>query len=345
MRWPVAYAFLVLSKVAPGVTALWWVVRREWRNLAIGLGSAAIIVAISFALSPATWFSLDQPHLDRVEPGVQPDPVPLLVRLPFAALVAIYAGSRTDPSLAPARCGDAGAAAAVGPRAGDPRRDHAALCGRETACRGPPGMTRVAARFLDHPAILPGLDHRRCRASWSLQVMGAPRDSPSPRTTSTPTGSRAAPTTRTRDDRERLRRLGQPLQVPLPAAARPGLRPAPPAAVPARRRALDRDALRDRPRPRRTVGAARPPLPADARRALSRQRQPADRARDRRRVPLAGRLGRRDPDEDHARHRAGLVRARRASGATWGSRWSDRRVAAVSFALAPELVGASSAKR
>jgi hypothetical protein len=38
---------------------------------------------------------LDQPHLDRVEPGVQPHPDPAALRLPFAALVAIYA-ARTD---------------------------------------------------------------------------------------------------------------------------------------------------------------------------------------------------------------------------------------------------------
>ena len=95
MRWPVAYAFLVLSKVAPGVTALWWVVRREWRNLAIGLGSAAIIVAISFALSPATWFSWISHISTESNQAFNLIPIPLLVRLPFAALVAIYA-ARTD---------------------------------------------------------------------------------------------------------------------------------------------------------------------------------------------------------------------------------------------------------
>ena len=95
MRWPVAYAFLVLSKVAPGVTALWWVVRREWRNLAIGLGSAAVIVGVSFALSPATWFSWINHISTESNQAFNLIPIPLLVRLPFAALVAIYA-ARTD---------------------------------------------------------------------------------------------------------------------------------------------------------------------------------------------------------------------------------------------------------
>ena len=110
------------------------------------------------------------------------------------------------------------------------------------------------------------------------------------------------------DDREWLRRLCQSLQVPLPAAAGTGLRGPPPVAVPARCRALDRDALRDRARARRPLGAARPPLPADARRALPRQRQPPDRARDRRRLQVAGDLVGRPPDEDDAGDRPRLVR-------------------------------------
>ena len=95
MRWPIAYAFLVLSKVAPGVTALWWVVRREWRNLAIGLGSAALIVAISFATSPGAWFAWVDHISSESNQAFNLIPIPLLARLPVAALVAIYA-ARTD---------------------------------------------------------------------------------------------------------------------------------------------------------------------------------------------------------------------------------------------------------
>jgi hypothetical protein len=92
MRWPVAYAFLVLSKVAPGVTAIWWVVRREWRHLAIGLGSAAIVVAISFAVAPSSWFAWVEHISSESNQAFNLIPVPLLVRLPIAAAVAVVAG-------------------------------------------------------------------------------------------------------------------------------------------------------------------------------------------------------------------------------------------------------------
>ena len=92
MRWPIAYAFLVLSKVAPGVTAIWWVVRREWRNLAIGLGAAGAVVAVSFLTSPSTWFSWVEHISSESNQAFNLIPIPLLVRLPIAALVAVVAG-------------------------------------------------------------------------------------------------------------------------------------------------------------------------------------------------------------------------------------------------------------
>jgi hypothetical protein len=92
MRWPIAYAFLVLSKVAPGVTAIWWVVRREWRNMAIGLGAAGAVVAVSFLISPSTWFSWVDHISSESNQAFNLIPIPLLVRLPIAAAVAVVAG-------------------------------------------------------------------------------------------------------------------------------------------------------------------------------------------------------------------------------------------------------------
>ena len=95
LRWPIAYAFLVLSKVAPGVTAIWWLARREWRSLAIGLGSAAIVVAASFAIAPEAWFSWLNHISAETNQAFNLIPIPLLARLPVAALVALYA-ARTN---------------------------------------------------------------------------------------------------------------------------------------------------------------------------------------------------------------------------------------------------------
>lgn len=54
-RWPAAWAFVLLTKIGPGVGVLWFAFRGEWRNLAIALGSTAAIAAVSFALYPSAW--------------------------------------------------------------------------------------------------------------------------------------------------------------------------------------------------------------------------------------------------------------------------------------------------
>jgi hypothetical protein len=55
-RWPSLWAFNILTKVTPGIGLLWFLVRREWRPLAIALGTTAAIVAVSFLLAPTAWF-------------------------------------------------------------------------------------------------------------------------------------------------------------------------------------------------------------------------------------------------------------------------------------------------
>ena len=54
-RAPSLWAFPVLTKITLGVGALWFAVRREWHSLALVLGSIAVIVTISFVLSPTAW--------------------------------------------------------------------------------------------------------------------------------------------------------------------------------------------------------------------------------------------------------------------------------------------------
>lgn len=97
-RYPATWAFVLLAKVTPGVGLLWFLVRREWRNLAIALGVTAAIVGVSLAVDFRLWVdwvnnqvlgslgtSPNQPHLD----------IPLLIRLPAAALLVTW-GARTD---------------------------------------------------------------------------------------------------------------------------------------------------------------------------------------------------------------------------------------------------------
>src|SRR5439155_7812108 len=46
MRWPAAWAFILLTKVTPGVGVLWFAGRRDWRGLVIALGATVAIFAI-----------------------------------------------------------------------------------------------------------------------------------------------------------------------------------------------------------------------------------------------------------------------------------------------------------
>lgn len=95
-RYPATWAFILLTKVTPGVGLLWFVVRREWRNLAIALGATAVIAGVSFVFAPSLWF--DWVATLRANAGVDAAwpyfPFPLLVRLPAAAVVVTIGSLR-----------------------------------------------------------------------------------------------------------------------------------------------------------------------------------------------------------------------------------------------------------
>jgi hypothetical protein len=55
-RYPWLWAFNLLTKVTPGVGLLWFLVRREWRPLAIALVTTGLIAVASFLLAPTAWF-------------------------------------------------------------------------------------------------------------------------------------------------------------------------------------------------------------------------------------------------------------------------------------------------
>ncbi|MEX1335780.1 MAG: glycosyltransferase family 87 protein [Candidatus Limnocylindrales bacterium] len=96
-RHPWTWAFVLLTKPSSGIGLLWFVVRREWRPLAIALGATAVVVAVSFLLSPSTWFGWVELLIDGV--GIAPASnnfmIPLWLRLPAAAALVIW-GARTD---------------------------------------------------------------------------------------------------------------------------------------------------------------------------------------------------------------------------------------------------------
>ena len=92
-RRPGVWAFAVLTKVTPALGLLWFVVRREWRALVeVGVVTAAI-VAVSLLIAPALWrewveLLASSTGSSTVSGSV---PIPLLVRLPVAVVVIIWA--------------------------------------------------------------------------------------------------------------------------------------------------------------------------------------------------------------------------------------------------------------
>lgn len=96
-RWPAAWAFVLLTKVTPGIGLLWFAVRREWRSLGIALGATALVVAVSAALMPGAWLEWLEllVRLAGRDGTWAAIPIPFFVRLPFAVLLVVW-GARTD---------------------------------------------------------------------------------------------------------------------------------------------------------------------------------------------------------------------------------------------------------
>ncbi|MBI3750219.1 MAG: DUF2029 domain-containing protein [Chloroflexi bacterium] len=101
-RWPGWFTFVLLTKVTAGIGVLWFVVRREWRNLAILIAALLVIVIPSFIINPETWpqwFALlagaaghsSAPDVVAKETFLE---VPLLVRGPIGLAIVLLASWR-----------------------------------------------------------------------------------------------------------------------------------------------------------------------------------------------------------------------------------------------------------
>jgi hypothetical protein len=97
-RYPVAWAFILLTKVTPGIGVLWFVARQEWRKAALAVGVAAAVALVSFVVAPGLWRQYVDAMLDNyayAPPDGYPFPWPQWLRMPIAALLVIWA-ARTD---------------------------------------------------------------------------------------------------------------------------------------------------------------------------------------------------------------------------------------------------------
>ena len=97
-RHPWTWSLVLLTKITPGVGLLWFVVRREWRQLAIALGATAALAAVSFVLMPQAW--RDWVDLLRANTGKGGTwaaiPIPLLVRGPIGVLLIVWGARRNQ---------------------------------------------------------------------------------------------------------------------------------------------------------------------------------------------------------------------------------------------------------
>ena len=89
--------------MTPGLGLLWFGVRREWSSFVLALAATVAIIALTAIVTPglwADWFALLASSTgSSTVPGSIP--VPLLVRLPAAAAVIIYAARRGQTWLLP----------------------------------------------------------------------------------------------------------------------------------------------------------------------------------------------------------------------------------------------------
>ena len=158
-RWPWTWAFVLLTKITPGIGLLWFVLRREWRQLAIALGATAAVLAVSFVLTPFNWFAwvdlLDREHRQGRDVGVDPDPAR---RPPADRRPAHRVGRAAEPALGRAGRLHARAAGPVVRLALDAAGRHPAHDARGAIprvgprARGRPGALRPARKPVDTAA-------------------------------------------------------------------------------------------------------------------------------------------------------------------------------------------------
>lgn len=92
-RHPSAWAFVLLTKVTPGIGLLWFAVRGEWKRLGIALGATALVIGLSWLIDPAGWAAWLE-FLGRQAGSPAPAgsiAIPIGLRLPLAAIVIVVA--------------------------------------------------------------------------------------------------------------------------------------------------------------------------------------------------------------------------------------------------------------
>lgn len=93
---PAAWSLPLLTKVVPGVGVLWHAGSRQWRALAVALGTSAAVALVSFVIGPELWFEWVETLRRSTGVPVPSDigviPGPLWARAVVAAALALVGG-------------------------------------------------------------------------------------------------------------------------------------------------------------------------------------------------------------------------------------------------------------
>jgi hypothetical protein len=97
MRLPAAWAIPLLTKIGPGIGALWLFFRRDWTGLRTAVLATLLVSTVSFLLAPGSWiefvtFSVENYGGPSIVPIIGP---PFPARL-VAAVILVWIAARAD---------------------------------------------------------------------------------------------------------------------------------------------------------------------------------------------------------------------------------------------------------
>lgn len=95
---PGVFAFPLLTKITAGVGLIWFVVRREWKYLAISLAITVVVATVSYLLAPTDWQAWLQflyGHRDGTPDGV----TGFTIRCLLAGIIVVFGARRGQPWL------------------------------------------------------------------------------------------------------------------------------------------------------------------------------------------------------------------------------------------------------
>lgn len=102
MRRPAAWAWVLLTKVTPGVGLLWFALQRRWRSLAVALGVTALVAAGTFVFVPGLWvrwIEMLAGNAGSTRPSLFE--IPVIPRMVIAAGLLVLGAWRGRPAIVP----------------------------------------------------------------------------------------------------------------------------------------------------------------------------------------------------------------------------------------------------